>query len=318
MFSDLQFYHNPSKSRILTNGRYSWLEEQLKVLDQLFDFANEKEVETIIHNGDLFEQKNLINVATYNILWEYFSSRKKDFDLIFNTGNHDYFSDNRESSLKPFSEIAIIIDEPWDYWIDDNVLRFLPHGMIDGYLETPQTNGFKFLFTHENIAGLKIGPKDYVSGSQYKPHIFDGWTNVFNGHIHKPQQLNNIINIGSPMIQDFGEVGDVKRFLYFDGEIVHSINTNCPQFYILYDIKEDLINDRDYFRIDITSDKLDHEVFKRWNVYPNVVSTSREASVRLSETVSLEEELQRYLNIVETELDKDKLLNYGLKFIRGE
>lgn len=315
VFSDIHFYKNPNKSKILSDGSYSWLNEQFKVVDQIFDFAEKNDVEIVIHNGDLFEEKNRIDVAVYNLTWEYFFHRKDKFELIFNVGNHDIYKDIKNSSLQPFSELAKIIDEPWDYWIGTDVLRFLPYGSIEGYLETPQTDGKKFLFIHENIAGLKIGPTDYVAGSQYKPHIFTGWV-VFNGHIHKQQELNNIYNIGSPMVQDFGEAGESKRFMYYDGEIVHSINIDCPQFHILNSLDElKDINDRDYYRIDIDSSQLDDEVFQRWNVYPNIVQTFRESGVRLSKVNSLEDEIIKYVEISDSILDKEKLIEIGKQFI---
>ena len=82
-------------------------------------------------------------------------------------------------------------------------------------------------------------------------------------------------------------------------------------------LDESLINDYDYFRIDIDSNEINNEIFDKWNVYPNVVKTIRK-DTRLSKTTSVEEELVEYIDISNTSLDKSKLLDLGRKFISGE
>jgi len=66
VFSDIHFYKNPSKSYITDWGYSSWLIEQLRIVDQILDFAKEYNIQYVIHNGDLFEEKNRIPQDLYN------------------------------------------------------------------------------------------------------------------------------------------------------------------------------------------------------------------------------------------------------------
>lgn len=323
VFSDIQFYRNSSKSYILSNGMTSWFKTQLDITKEIFEYAIENSVHEIIFNGDLFEQKNNINVSIYNEVWNLFKEYSDRLFIKLNTGNHDIHTFNRSSSLKPFTDIAHVISKPYDYIIYPNTyVRILPYGMIEDNLKLPDEKDYDcyILFTHENIAGLELGPTDYESGSLLKPQIFGDWDFVFNGHIHRPQCINNIINIGSPMIQDWGEANETKRFIHFEnGEIV-SIPTNCPKFLTVDSITDKVIskiekNDYDFFRIDISPDELNNPIFEKYNVFPNIVK-SRDSTMRLGKVENEEEEIEKYVEMFNISLNKDKLVEIGKQIIK--
>ena len=322
-FSDAHFYNNSSKSYITASGYSSWLEEQLSIIESIFVYAEKNDVEMVIHNGDLFEEKNRINVPVYNKVFELFADYSKSFDIVLNTGNHDVFTADLDSSLKPFSSICRVITEPYKYISDDTDIFFIPFGQFDVEENYKlRDNIYNILVLHEVIAGLSTGTNSYQIGSEIKPIYLKKWDLVLNGHIHKPQELNNILTVGSIMPQDFGEVGEQKRFIHFkDGEI-KSIPIDHPNFIILDGLSNKLNgklenNKRDFFRIDIDASELSNKIINKFNVFPNIIK-SKEKKIRLKETKSVEEELQEYLNIIDTSLNKDKLLEFGRKFIKEE
>jgi len=54
---------------------------------------------------------------------------------------------------------------------------------------------------------------------------------IFNGHIHLPQKVGNIICVGSPLQQDFSESRQEKRVMIWkDGEIINIDTSHLPQF----------------------------------------------------------------------------------------
>jgi len=323
-FSDAHFYTNSSKSYIVPSGYSSWLEEQLGIVESIFTYARKNDVEMVIHNGDLFEEKNRINVPVYNKVFELFADHSDKLDIVLNTGNHDVFTADLDSSLKPFSSICRVITEPQAFTLkEDTTLFFFPFGQFNIEENYPiPKDTYNVLFLHEVIAGLSTGTSSYQIGSEVKTNYLSKWNLVLNGHIHSPQQMNNITNIGSIMPQDFGEAGEQKRFIHFkDGEI-KSIPIDHPKFIILDGLSEKLNgklenNNRDFFRLDIDSSELSNKIFNKFNVFPNIVK-SRERKIRLKETKSEGEELQEYLNIVDTSLDKERLLRWGKKFIEEE
>jgi DNA repair exonuclease SbcCD nuclease subunit len=307
----------------LGDGGYSWLEAQLNCLEQIFEYANHNNVGIVIFNGDLFEEKNKINAQVYNRVWENFYTINRPntmfIQFIFNTGNHDFLNYKRLSLLKPFSSEVDLIEEPWY----DASLYFVPYGMLtDEIVENKE--GHELLFTHEEIYGLDAG---YEIKSRYKVSDFSNWGYVFNGHIHKPQQIGNVWNVGSMMQQDFGEEGQLKRFLHYkDGEVI-SIPIQHPCFITFEDVNvltSDIttysaisMDEYNHYRINIDSSQLSHEIFKKWNVKPNIIKTTKK-EVRLQSNLTIEDEIEKYVEISDTSLSKEKLKTTAREFIGGE
>ena len=322
-FSDSHFYNNASKSYTTELGFSSWFMEQVNIVESIFEYARENNIKMILFLGDLFEEKNRISVPVYNKVYDLFS--KSGFRVILNTGNHDIFSIDTNSSLRPFSSICDVVTRGMDLTSSDSpfLLRAIPFGQVSPeLLSCPKGDSFKILLLHELIDGLEHGITKQKFQSDLKPHFLSEWDLVLNGHIHKPQEINNIINIGSIMAHDFGEAGEQKRFIHFKNGETKSIPINHPKFITLNGLSEKVIhkingNNRDFFRIDIDPSDLSDKIFNKFNVFPNVVK-KKEKKLRLRTTLSIDEEIQEYLNIIDTELDKEKLLQYGRKFIEEE
>ena len=322
IFSDMHFYNNPSKSYVDDKGWYSWLHNQLILCSYIFEQAKEMGVTTVIHNGDLFHEKTRINIALYNVVWQFFQDRVKEgFEIILNTGNHDLLTYN-DSALRPFSEMCTVISEPEILKFDKTNFKFVPYGKEADALELPEGEGMtNILFTHTDIAGLKYGPTDYESGAPLKHQLLSDWDIVFNGHIHKPQELNNIVSIGSPMIQDWGEVGEQKRMIQYKDHNYRSIALCGPEFVTLDRLTDKLkakiaTNTVDFFRIDVSSEQLTDPIFQQYNVFPRV-TRSEKREIRLRETESVDEEIRKYVDIIDSKLDKKKLLKIGLELYHG-
>lgn len=317
ILSDIHFYHNPPKSYKLPDGMSSWLKMQLDVISGILDWSMEEGVYTVVHNGDLFEEKNRIPVSVYNAVWSLFSKYDElGMDFIFNTGNHDILNRTDDSSLHPFSDIARVISEPT---VIDGHATFIPHGRLDAQFGRPP-GGIKnpILFLHEDIGGLSYGETDFA------PDIFTydaealcsvGWEHIFNGHIHKPQKLNCIWSIGSPIRQDWGEAADQKRFLYYAGGAVTSVPiTKGPRFIGLSELTDESIekiNDYNFYRYDISTEQVSREIFKRWNVSYRITKSVSTREIRLKDSNSVEEDVSNYIDITDTNLNKDKLKKIG-------
>lgn len=315
-FSDIQFYKNQAKSRIVKSSLGSWFENQVDIIKQVFNWAELRGIDVVIHNGDLFEEKNRIPQDLYNAVWDIFKFYSKDFNIIFNTGNHDILTFSGKSSLKPFSDIVTVVDKPRDFEFGNDLIRIIPYGQVSQNLGVPCGYDKCILFTHEDISGLKYGSTNMEVSNQLKYQIFSDWDIVFNGHIHKPQELNNIINIGSPMIQDWGEADEVKRFIVYNGNI-EFIDTKYPRFFSVESIdgvKED--DDYNYYRVNISPESLSAPIFKKFNVSSNITKR-RDRIIRLKEDLDENEEIQEYVNLQNTGLDKGKLTKLGREIIKS-
>lgn len=318
IFSDMHYSLGASKSYIRSDGIYSWLYEQIQVTHQIFNYARENGIELVIHNGDFFEDKNRINVGLYNLVWSLYKELSKEFEIIFNMGNHD-ISTFTDSSLKPFSDIAMVVSDRYDGIYERDHLRILAYSHAYQNLTKPEDIR-SILVTHEEISGLKLGPTDYESGAELKQELFGDWDIVFNGHIHKPQTLKNIINIGSTMHRDWGEAGEEKRFIHYkDGE-VKSIPIDCFKFIIIPEFTDEIRelvwnDDRNFYRIDISANEVKDEVFSKYNVSYNIIKTEKR-EVRMPKTKTIDDELKRYIEIKNSDLDVEKLLTVGRRLIK--
>lgn len=222
VFSDAQYYNNPSKSFITENGISSWLQYQLNITEEIFQTAIKEKVDFVLHNGDLFEEKSRINIQLYNRVWELYNKYSDKIKIILNTGNHDLYNVTGESSLKPFSEKIQVISEPTeirkDMWV-------YPYGCRN----FPKSNKDITLFIHDEVDAFCKFPVE----NSIKLKDLSSYDIVFCGHIHEPLDIGNAYSVGSIMINDFGEDRKFRRFLLVDNEVTYSIPINCPNFYDL-------------------------------------------------------------------------------------
>lgn len=232
LFSDIHFH----KKR---------LEDCSKTLEWVFDTAKQRNIQDILFGGDLLHDRQKIDVYTYQKLYEIL--QKNTINLWLLLGNHDlWFNDNTNiSSVIPFSSISNVkvIDKPCQIKINDTYWDFIP-------------------FTHNPLEALKSIKSDYCLGHlaidgailhgnsvtseviiesdgdmvTISPDLFKKYKNVFLGHYHASQIIDNIEYIGSPLELNFGETKQKKHIIIFDTktrEKTYIENTFSPKHLIL-------------------------------------------------------------------------------------
>jgi DNA repair exonuclease SbcCD nuclease subunit len=88
---------------------------------------------------------------------------------------------------------------------------------------------YDFVFGHLSIEGVKTGPSNFMlAGTVTKDLINKNFEadKIILGHIHKPQKSGDIYYCGSPDYLNFGERNEKKRFLYYSGKELESIELN--------------------------------------------------------------------------------------------
>ena len=218
----------------------------IEVLDWILKTAVEKKIKNVVFLGDLFHDRQKIDVLTYQktfeILEKYLCNNDLNLNLLL--GNHDlwHYEKHDVSSVNPLRKLPgiRIINKPCVEEISDGTEDFF----------------FGFLpYTHNPIEDLKIvekewkekSPKDQkrvlgghisVDGAAWNvkyntvsevtiehdgdmirvgPEIFKNWDKVFLGHYHAEQKLNEKVEyVGSPLQLSFGEAFQNKHILIFD------------------------------------------------------------------------------------------------------
>lgn len=264
IFSDIHIHpHKKSTER---------LEDCIKVLDWVFQEAINRKIKNIIFLGDLFHDRQKIDVLTYQKTFEIFEKYlcNHSLNVFLLLGNHDlwHYQKLDISSVNPLRKLPGIrvISEPGVCEIDENFyFAFLPytHNPIEDVLEIEKEwksiapkEQKKILGGHISVDGafwnVKYKTVSDVTiehdGDMIKvgPDIFKKWDKVFLGHYHAEQKLDEVVEyVGSPLQLSFGEAFQNKHIIQFDSDTFRSEyieNTFSPKHFI---IKENELKDYD-------------------------------------------------------------------------
>ncbi len=345
LFSDLHCH--PLKKK------YERLQDCLDVLNWVFETANKRDIFTIIFCGDLFHDRQKIDVYTYQKVFEIFAKHAAEFEpnIYLLLGNHDLWHLDKWdiSSVIPLRAIpgVTVIDRPCSMNIDGFEIGFLPytHDPIDDLKKIDMRSKFKILCGHVAVDGaiwnLIHGTTADVSiehdGDMMKitPDVFDEYDQVFLGHYHAQQKLTDTVEyIGSPLQLDFGEVDQKKHIIEYDLKThakKYIENTFSPKHLILNE-KDDILSfdlENNFVRI-ISSDITSSDLIGLKNDIVNKKVGSLEikpARKKLDDDKKTIEEaksilsagdqmLEKYLKCTDLEgLDEAKLLLYGQQCI---
>lgn len=226
--SDIHFYH-PFLNRL--QSTLQWLIREV----------HEKQPKHILILGDTLHTRRDIELHTLHEVHKFFTAllsapSKPQIHLLI--GNHDmHLKHNRTvTSLDAFDtgHSIKIYREITPTQIDGEKVLFIPYHEnqqeIADYLnnykqirmgdEAPET----IVFGHMAINGAKCNGFSEHSNNEFRGgHLMMsmllGFKNVFSGHFHHHVSYVNgkITYVGSPMQQNFGDVGDEKRgYVWYD------------------------------------------------------------------------------------------------------
>lgn len=233
------------------------LKDCLAALDWVFEVAKKHKIKDIVFAGDLFQDRQKIDVATYSLTFDVlFKHCDGSINLWLLLGNHDmWFHDKWDiSSVLPFSALpnVTVINKACTLEINGKEIDFLPYvrNPIEHLQEfeksTKQRKGLKLLIGHLAIHGAELNTlyhtlADVVlehDGDMVKvgPELFKAWDKVFLGHYHGAQEIENIEYVGSLLQLTFGEAFQEKHVIVYDlktGKQEYIINDFSPKHLIL-------------------------------------------------------------------------------------
>ena len=257
IYSDLHIGLHGNK--IDENGINIRLLDVLNAQKQIFQYVLDNEnVTQLWFLGDLFDPKGKIPVQALSLAGVHFAEfleQLGDRPLKFRymVGNHDlYIKTEREHSLNFLRTSRIdIIDKPC--YVRDEILKiiylWIPYTATrerwisqvqNLQTEIGDTTEYKtVMIMHQTIKRSTVGPDNYELGDEgVSPADLFGYNQVFSGHIHKPQAMNDgqIVYIGSPLQLNWGEHTETEKgIILFDPETLDyqrgSLET--PQYHVV-------------------------------------------------------------------------------------
>lgn len=238
IFSDIHIHpHKKSSER---------LDHCLQVLDWVFEVAETRNIRNIVFLGDLFHDRQRIDVLTYQKTFEVMERRlsERDLDLRLLLGNHDLWHNDRldVSSVNPLRSIKgiTVVDKPCVQEISDGsedvYFAFLPythdpiddiHNLEKEWKATARKEDKKILGAHLSVDGALWNTRFNTAAEvavehdgdmvRVGPEIFKRWDRVFLGHYHAAQKLDDSVEyVGSPLQLSFGEAFQDKNIIVYD------------------------------------------------------------------------------------------------------
>jgi DNA repair exonuclease SbcCD nuclease subunit len=347
LFSDLHVHpHKKSVER---------LHHCLDALEWVFRTAKERQISDVVFGGDLFQDRQKIDVMTYHLTFDVLARNcSNDLRLWLLLGNHDlWYHDKWDiSSVRPFSAIpgTTVIEKPCSIEIDGHIIDFLPytHHPVE-HLDTlrkaaKKRKGRKTLVAHLAVDGAQLNTLHNTRSDVVIEHdgemvrvdhtCFDGWDKVWLGHYHGQQKVGlNAEYIGSTLQLTFGEAFQHKHIIVYDlkdGTTEYIRNKFSPQHFIIpesdigkYDIENNFIrlSVSDMGGTVLVDLKKELQEFNPGSL--EILPLVKEESEHLVEDAKAilykeDEMLEKYVEQVEVgKLDKKVLLEIGKKICQA-
>lgn len=199
------------------------------VLYNIAEYALLSELHIIIIAGDVFHTKSIIHSLAQSVLLDFIRNFTQ-IKFIIIDGNHDLSSrsgsgvsalkclDNEPNvqMLHKAEQIENILFVPWGPNMINEIKRGTSEYLVAhiGLNDAQLSNGISI------VSDIRL--KDLKT---YKQCLFS--------HYHKPQEVGNVIYVGSPIQLDWGEKHEEKRFLIVDTD-TGKIDSELTQGYKKY------------------------------------------------------------------------------------
>ena len=307
--------------------------------DVFFPYLLEHNIRTIVHLGDVFDNRKFINFRALNRYRKSFLARLREHGMHMHIipGNHDtyYKNTNELNALKELlghymGEVTIHM-EPSVLDLQGFKFALLPWICSENHdrsMEFINTCKADWLGGHLELAGFDV-MRGVQSTHGLNHKIFSRFERVLSGHFHVGSQQDNIYYLGTQMEFFWSDAGDEKGFHVLDTENRELTKVTNPHTlfskiiyddtkadYSIYDtnhlnekfVKIVVVNKSDLFTFDRFVDRIQNERIHDLKIAENfnefMGENVEDEAVSVEDTTEL---LDSYVDAVETDLDKDKL-----------
>ena len=210
----------------IKNLKYHY--EYKVIFEQLYDTLREKEVDYIIHCGDIAHTKTQISPEFVEMCSDFFRNLAEIAPTYIILGNHDgnLKNSSRQDALTPIAEALNLPDlhmlkDSGETHIDDkfclNVLSVFDR---DNWIKPVDTSKINIALYHGSISNCKTDMNWTMTNGEDSLSIFDDFDFAMLGDIHRRQFLDEhgrVWYAGSTVQQNHGETND-KGILIWDIE----------------------------------------------------------------------------------------------------
>lgn len=205
--------------------------ECINFLDCLKNYCLSNNIKTIVNLGDTFHQANNIkNQSFIPIFMKFMEIAKSGIKIITIIGNHDAENNQNDALVETFESFGEVIKKSDTLNIDGFDYDFL------SYTENPNDipNKSKLLFTHLAVQGFYFNSKKIDDTSVFTEDSFNNYLKVVSGHLHKCQEKNEMLFVGSPYQTRMDEINKTSYFCLIDGYNTKLIEyKDAPEYMVI-------------------------------------------------------------------------------------
>ena len=220
--ADLHAHNYTQYSGVAESGLNSRLDWILRTLDMIVEKCVQRGVDAIVIAGDLFHSRKSIDITVLESVYKRIESI--DFPVYIIKGNHDIAeSINKRTSVRIFSKVAKVVTTARIVNIAGTRVGIVPWTdsakAVSKIVDEFNKQGVHYVIGHLGMRSGTVGSHDYVMEGSIEPSVFRKFKWTALGHYHKHQKLkHNIYYVGSPLQHTWGDAGDEKGFMIFDGD----------------------------------------------------------------------------------------------------
>lgn len=235
IFSDLHFYRHRQSNLFISIAT--------DILNRIVSVVEKSGIKHVWFLGDWFNEKNKIG-AEELVITSKFLSKMSDIgvSLVLVPGNHDMVVVNdEECNGIQFFAIAnnvTVVKKYHNIRFGEKSYHFF------GYNVKTKEEIFNLMKDNAGTYNYFLGHVEVLSSSACqmasKPKsdidekfLSENFKMSFLGHYHKPMDSGNIVYVGSPYQQNFGECNNKNRILVYDidsDEVTNLVNKTSPKF----------------------------------------------------------------------------------------
>lgn len=191
-------------------------------LNEVAEYCIENDIPVIIIGGDILHGKSIIHAIAQDIMLEYFQTYGKKIGFWVIDGNHDLSGKGNDvvSALRSLSTVPGVFWVPFhSIWRrEEEDILMVPYSY--NVPKIVKENKAKILISHFGLSeGILNSGMSIVSDISVSD-LVGKYELVLLGHYHKPQEIikeNFRLYYSGSLIQlDWGEKGEIKRFLVVD------------------------------------------------------------------------------------------------------
>ena len=226
----------------IKSNSVKWLKIQLVYLRHFIKMVKEnyREGDIIIHCGDLFDNRQSINILVSNKVQEIMEELSNICDVHIICGNHDIYkkNDNSINSLKYLNNIkgVKIYEKPKVLDVINNQSLVLLPWVSDKTKESDLieilAKSNDFLFAHSDVSNVLV---NRFTTTKHGVNVkkFQAFKRAFTGHIHWRCKIGNLQVCGTPYQLTRGDIGNDKMTYLYDFEtdkLTEFPNNISPKF----------------------------------------------------------------------------------------